>query len=108
MNQERMDSHSQNAPRAGGVEAYSAPDIDATLSKATQATKRVRVVHGANEKYFDSLEGKTVGNVRKSLRDAFNIPGDAVALIDGQEAKDDEILAGGATLEFFKESGVKG
>ena len=68
----------------------------------------MRVVHGANEQYFDNLEGKTVGSVRKSLRDVFNIPGDASALIGGKEVGDDFILEGGQNLEFTKEAGIKG
>jgi hypothetical protein len=69
--------------------------------------KKVRVVHGANQDYFD-LEGKTVGTVRKNLREVFNIPGDAEALISGKAVGDDFILEGGQSLEFLKESGVKG
>lgn len=88
--------------------AYSAPDIDATLSRATKAVSKVRVVHGANEQYFDNLEGKTVGMVRKSLREVFNIPGDAEALIGGKNVGDDFVLEGGQNLEFVKEAGVKG
>jgi hypothetical protein len=87
---------------------YAAPDIDATLSRATNMMKKVRVVHGANEQYFDNLEGKTVGSVRKSLREVFNIPGDAEALIGGKNVGDDFILEGGQNLEFVKEAGVKG
>jgi hypothetical protein len=87
---------------------YQAPDIDATLSRATSAMKKVRVVHGANEQYFDNLEGKTVGMVRKSLREVFNIPGDAEALIGGKAVGDDFVLEGGQNLEFVKEAGVKG
>lgn len=107
MSQERMDSNSSplNKHQIGG--AYQAPNIDATLSRATQATQKIRVVHGANQDYFD-LEGKTVGAVRKSLREVFNIPGDAEALIMGKAVGDDFVLEGGQSLEFVKEAGVKG
>jgi hypothetical protein len=90
------------------TQGYQAPNIDASLSRATSAMKKVRVVHGANEQYFDNLEGKTVGMVRKSLRDIFNIPGDAEALIAGKTVGDDFVLEGGQNLEFVKEAGVKG
>lgn len=106
MSQERIDSSSPLNKHQSG-HAYQAPNIDATLSRATNATKKIRVVHGANQDYFD-IEGKTVGAVRKSLREVFNIPGDAEALIAGKAVGDDFVLEGGQSLEFVKESGVKG
>lgn len=105
MSQERASNNDSQKFKAS--EVYQAPDIDSTLSKATDATKKVRVVHGANQDYFD-IEGKTVGTVRKNLRDVFNIPGDAEALISGKNVQDDFILEGGQSLEFVKEAGVKG
>lgn len=105
MTQERMDKNTDTTKVAP---VYQAPNIDASLSRATSAMKKVRVVHGANEQYFDNLEGKTVGMVRKSLRDVFNIPGDAEALIGGKTVGDDFILEGAMNLEFVKEAGVKG
>jgi hypothetical protein len=105
MSQERMDKTGQTGSRP--TSGYQAPNIDATLSRATNATKKIRVVHGANQGYFD-LEGKTVGSVRKSLREVFNIPGDAEALISGKAVGDDFILESNQSLEFVKEAGVKG
>ncbi len=106
MSQDRIDgSKSETKPAA--VTSYQAPNIDATLSRASNTLSSVRVIHGANEGYHQ-LEGKTVGSVRKSLRDVFNIPGDAEALIAGKKVGDDFILDGGMSLEFVKESGVKG
>ena len=106
MSQERMDAESSK-PVTSSAD-YQAPDIEATLSRAKSSLSKIRVVNGANEQYFDSLEGKTVGSVRKSLREVFNIPGDASALISGKEVGDDFILEGGMNLEFVKEAGVKG
>lgn len=106
MGQERINS-SDNIPRKPS-DTYRTQDIDETLARSNRSLNKVRVVHGANEQYFDSLEGKTVGQVRKSLRDAFNIPGDADALIQGKEVGDDFVLEGGMSLEFTKEAGVKG
>jgi len=105
MSQERMENTSGATNRS--TTPYQAPNIDATLSRATNAMKKVRVVHVANQDYFD-LEGKTVGTVRKNLREVFNIPGDAEALISGKAVGDDFILEGGQSLEFVKEAGVKG
>jgi len=77
------------------------------FSQATKTDSKVRVVHGANQEYFN-LAGKTVGSVRKNLREIFNIPSDAEALISGNAVPDDFVLEGGQSLEFLKESGVKG
>lgn len=106
MSQERMDAGSSQ--KAVSSTEYLAPDIESTLSRAKNTLSKVRVVNGANEQYFDNLEGKTVGSVRKSLREVFNIPGDAQALIAGKDVGDDFILEGGMSLEFQKEAGVKG
>jgi len=106
MPQERMED--TGSSQSSKVDSYQAPDIDATLARASAVTQKVRVVHGANEQYFDNLEGKTVGSVKKSLREVFNIPGDAQALVASKEVGDDFILDGGMNLEFVKEAGVKG
>lgn len=107
MSQDRMDSRHSDTPKPAASSGYQAPDIEASMARANNVMKKVRVVHGANEKYFD-LEGKTVGMVRKNLREAFNIPGDADALIGGKSVQDDFVLEGGSCLEFVKEAGVKG
>lgn len=106
MAQDRMEASGNQGRKS--VDSYSSPDLEATLDRAAAATQKVRVVHGANEQYFDNLEGKTVGSVKKSLREVFNIPGDASSLVSGKEVKDDFILEGGMNLEFVKEAGVKG
>jgi hypothetical protein len=105
MSQDRM---TNDSVKPNAASSYAAPDIEATLSRATAATSKVRVIHGANEQYFDNLQGKTVGMVRKSLREVFNIPGDAEALIGGKSVGDDFILEAGVSLEFLKAAGVKG
>lgn len=107
MGQERMDAGSANQKAPASTD-YHAPDIESTVSRAKSTLSKIRVVHGANEQYFDNLEGKTVGSVRKSLREVFNIPGDADALVGGKEVGDDFVLDGGMNLEFLKEAGVKG
>jgi len=105
MSQERMNPETQKTVSGSD---YQAPDIESTLSRASNTLNKIRVVNGANEQYFDNLSGKTVGSVRKSLREVFNIPGDASALISGKEVGDDFILEGGMNLEFIKEAGAKG
>jgi hypothetical protein len=89
------------------VSDISKDKTEIVFSQATKSDSKVRVVHGANQEYFD-LAGKTVGSVRKNLREIFNIPSDAEALISGNAVPDDFILEGGQSLEFLKESGVKG
>lgn len=105
MSLERMDDQ---GTRAANSPLGEVPDVSSVLARTSQALDKVRVIHGANERYFDHLTGKTVGSVRKSLRDAFNIPGDASALINGKEVGDDFILASGNSLEFVKMAGEKG
>ena len=106
MSQERMEA-TVDSTRPADV-TYQRPDIDAVLSRASSATDKIRVVHGVNTQYFDNLEGKTVGKVKKSLREVFNIPGDAEATVDGKDVGDDFVLGPGMVLEFTKETGVKG
>lgn len=106
MSQDRIANTTEPSKPAPSL--YQAPDIDVSLARATNVMKKIRVVHGANEHYFDNLEGKTVGMVRKSLREVFNIPGDAEAKIAGKSVGDDFILEGGNSLEFVKDAGVKG
>lgn len=104
MSQDRMTDKTEPAK---ATTAYQAPNIDAALSRATTVTRDVRVIHGANSGYYN-LQGKTVGMVRKSLREVFNIPGDAEAMIAGKQVGDDFVLDGGQNLEFTKEAGTKG
>lgn len=84
------------------------PDIGDVLQRSRRALDKIRVIHGANEEYFPNLIGKEVGSVRKSLRDVFNLPSDAVAYVDGKQVNDAFVLGGGQTLEFQKEAGTKG
>lgn len=67
----------------------------------------VRVVHGANEGRYPA-EGRTVGQVAHSLREVFNLPADASALVNGTEVTRDHVLADGSNLEFVRTWGQKG
>lgn len=69
---------------------------------------RIKVIHGANDDTFDGLVGQKVGTVRASLVDAFNIPADALALVDGKQVDNNHILTVNSTLEFIRQAGVKG
>lgn len=105
MPQDRMEVDSGS--RTNVSQTYQRPDIEETLARVNSVASKVRVIHGANEGYYD-LEGKTVGSVKKSLREVFNIPGDADALIGGKEVQDDFVLEAGMNLEFSKDAGQKG
>jgi hypothetical protein len=67
----------------------------------------VRVVHGVNEDQLP-LAGRTVGFAAHSLRDVFNIPSDADALVDGATRPFDHVLHDGDCLEFVSRNGRKG
>lgn len=69
---------------------------------------RVKVIHGANDDTFDGLVGQKVSTVRASLVDAFNIPGDALALVNGNQVDNNYVLQQNDVLEFIKQAGVKG
>jgi hypothetical protein len=106
MPQDQMQPES-NKPAPQDTTSSSIPDIDATLSRASKVADKVRVVHGVNDGYYD-IEGKSVGEVRKALREVHNIPGDADAMIGQQSVDDDFVLEGGMSLEFIKDGGTKG
>ena len=103
--QEQLEkNNSSNTPASEGL---AAPDISGAIAKAQSVLNQVHVIHGANEGYFP-LSGKTVGSVRKSLREVYNIPGDAFALVNGQQVEDDFVLLEQNSLEFTKTAGTKG
>lgn len=107
MSQEQLKNDGSRATTSV-LGAMPAPDVGDMIAKTKRVVDKVRVVHGANHQYFDNLVGKNVGAVRKSLRNSFNIPGDAVATVEGKQVGDDFVLAAGQNLEFSKEAGVKG
>ncbi len=67
----------------------------------------VKVVHGANDGTFP-LAGCRVGAVRASLMDAFNLPHDAIAFVNGEPVDPCYFLRPDDTLEFCKQGGSKG
>lgn len=79
------------------------PDVQSTIDNLG----KVKVIHGANDDEF-GIAGATVQQVRANLVDAFNIPGDALAFVDGEQVDQNHILQEGQVLEFVKAAGVKG
>lgn len=67
----------------------------------------VKVIHGINDGTF-ALEGFSVASVSSSLIDAFNIPVDAIAFVNGTRVDMSCTLARNDTLEFCKPTGRKG
>ena len=67
----------------------------------------VKIIHGANDDIFN-VAGVSVASVRASLRDAFNIPDEAVAFVNGESVPPAYRLQANDTLEFVKQWGRKG
>jgi hypothetical protein len=96
-------AQTQNGETKG--EQLSAPSVSNLIDKLDG---KVKVIHGANDDTFDGLVGQKVSTVRASLVDAFNIPGDALALVNGNQVDNNYTLQQNDTLEFIKQAGVKG
>ena len=86
---------------------YQAP-VKAELVRPITNEGKVRVVNGANSEYYDNLVGKKVSQVRKALRDVFNIAEKSEAYFNGQPIDENSIISSSGQLEFIKASGVKG
>jgi hypothetical protein len=106
--QERKKADQQRNQVQDGIKgqnlAGEAPNASNLLAKMDG---RIKVIHGANDEEFE-LVGQKVSSVRASLVDAFNIPGDALALVNGEQVNNDYVLVANDTLEFIKAAGVKG
>jgi hypothetical protein len=75
---------------------------------ATKARKgRVDVIHGV---YAHSLPlgGLTIREARFELEDRLNIAPEAVAVVDGKEVTEEEVLTEGQVLNFLTKAGEKG
>jgi hypothetical protein len=70
-------------------------------------TGRVDVIHGI---YAHSLPlaGMSIAQARVELEDRLNIAPEAVAVIDGVEAAEEELLREGQVLNFISPAGEKG
>lgn len=61
----------------------------------------IHVIQGSCDGQFD-LAGRTVGDLRKALAVAFNIPTNAVAFVNGEQANASYVLMPGDQVEFVK------
>lgn len=95
-------SEQSSVPTSFG-EVPSAADALAKL----EAAGKVKVIHGANDDEFE-IAGAKVSQVRANLVDAFNIPGDALSFVNGEQVDANYTLQQNDTLEFVKQAGVKG
>ena len=77
------------------------------VEKKVEKRAEIQVIHGANDS-FHPVVGLTVGQVREKLVDFYNIPPEAISLIDGEEVTSETIIAAEKTLEFIKIAGSKG
>lgn len=67
----------------------------------------VKVIHGLNDDVFDLPGAVPVSIIRRNLRDAFNIPAEAIAFVNGVLVLDDFRLLDDDTLEFVVPWGRK-
>ena len=79
----------------------------ALISTNCSEPNSVKVIHGANDRCF-SVGGEAVISIRTSLVDAFNIPPDAIALVNGEEVSSTYTVHAHDTLEFVGRRGEKG
>ena len=77
------------------------------MSAAVASSGIVKIIHGANDGNF-AVVGTSVATVRASLVDAFNIPRDALAFVNGRLVRGEFRLRAGLTVEFVKQWGRKG
>lgn len=72
-----------------------------------QVPRQVRVIAGADVQDMD-LAGRTVAEARLVAQALFGINGEAVALVDGRQVGEAEVLGAGQLVEFAKHAGSKG
>lgn len=65
------------------------------------------MVHGIHALSV-GVAGKTVREAREVLRQALNISPRAIAIVDGQEVDEGQVLLPGQHLEFVRMAGEKG
>jgi hypothetical protein len=64
----------------------------------------IHVVHGSCDGQFDHLAGRSVGELRRALATAFNIPLNAITFVNGEVAKASQMLQPGDRVEFVKKA----
>ncbi|MBW8004187.1 MAG: hypothetical protein FVQ06_00180 [candidate division NC10 bacterium] len=82
-----------------------APRIRPESPTRTQGT--VKIIYGVHSLEVD-IAGRSVAEVRDSLKQALNIGPRAIAIVDGREVMESHILQTGEILEFVRLAGEKG
>lgn len=82
-----------------------APRIRPESPTRTQET--VKIIYGVHSLEVD-IAGRSVAEVRDSLKQALNIGPRAIAIVDGREVMESHILQSGEILEFVRLAGEKG
>lgn len=67
----------------------------------------VTVMSGATTREFE-VAHQSVGDVRKLLQETFNIGREAVAIVNGREVSEEQVLNSKDRLEFVRRAGSKG
>ena len=70
-------------------------------------TGRVNIIHGVYA-HAMPLAGRTIREAREELEDRMNIAPEAVAVVDGLEVGEEEILRENQVLNFVSPAGEKG
>lgn len=76
----------------------------------TTTEKTLKVSSGANSFHlpYANAQGKTITEIRDSLREVLNVGNESQAVVDGTNVSDTFVLGEVEELEFVKESGEKG
>jgi hypothetical protein len=93
--------------RSEGLLTEAAPFGDGFATATATRSGRVDVIHGV---YAHSLPlaGMTVRQARAELEERMNIDPEALAVVDGVEAVEEELLREGQVLNFVTPAGEKG
>lgn len=67
----------------------------------------VKIIHGPNDDVFDLPDDSTVMSVSRNLADAFSIPDEAIAFVNGTLVGSDYRVQPKDTVEFVKRRGEK-
>ena len=79
------------------------PVINAVAGdRALRPPRACRITHGPHDSYFESIEGRSVASVRRSLTTAFSIPDDAEAFVGGSVVGPEYWLRAGDSVLFLR------
>lgn len=75
---------------------------------AAEGQKRTATVRYGVYNQQLPVVGRTVGDVKKILKDQWQVPADAVAFSGKTQLSDDHLIEGGEELELQRRTGEKG